>query len=146
MKIDTDILKTIIEQGSQLEDEMQASTDNINEATRFIAKKLEKEKQEKIAREEKKIGLLESIDNNTKVLSELLIIARENNEYQKEILEFMKELIEVAMMEDKVEATSKYREIMNKAKLAISDFNVVTTVLGYGLIFGEALKAAQVIN
>lgn len=149
-KLDTTALNSIqdsidsmsIFNNSALQRQVEATNRAIEEASN----QRYQEKQDAIAREERQIELLEDIKQNTSYIPEMVKLLTENNEYQKDILEFMNELNAIATLQDKTKATNKYRDVMNKIKLAISDVNTMTTIWGYGVAFGEMLKGLGVIN
>ena len=60
------------------------------------------------------IGLLESIDKNTSLLSEVIFLLEENTKDQKQILEIINDFNALATVKDKETIQSQYRKIMKK--------------------------------
>ncbi len=95
---------------------------------------LEKEKRyfAGVKREEKIIGILESIDTNTKVLKDVYKILNESSKYQNDILDFLNNLNMLAMEKNKTIRKSKYRKIMDGIKTTVSDINTLIVLFTYG--------------
>lgn len=93
-----------------------------------------------VTREERMIELLESIDKNTSLLSEVIILLEENTKDQKQILEIINDFNALATVKDKETIQSQYRKIMKKINTTISDVNTINTLCGYGMTIYNMLK------
>lgn len=100
-------------------------------------KEREKRYNDGVEREKRIIELLESIDKNTLVLSDMLKLIEENTQDQKAILEIINEFNTLATINDPTKAQSAYRKTMNKINTVLSDINTMTTLYTYGtFIYG----------
>ena len=86
------------------------------------------------------IELLESIDKNTSLLSEVIFLLEENTKNQKQILEIINDFNALATVKDKETIQSQYRKIMKKINTTISDVNTINTLCGYGMTIYNMLK------
>lgn len=105
-----------------------------------IYEKKEQRYYDSVAREERMIELLESIDKNTSLLSEVIFLLEENTKDQKQILEIINDFNALATVKDKETIQSQYRKIMKKINTTISDVNTINTLCGYGMTIYNMLK------
>ena len=105
-----------------------------------IYEKKEQRYYDSVAREERMIELLESIDKNTSLLSEVIFLLEENTKDQKQILEIINDFNALATVKDKETIQSQYRKIMKKINTTISDVNTINTLFGYGMTIYNMLK------
>lgn len=122
-------------------DDTNRHTQEINEAIEKMGEEREQRYQDGVTREKRMIELLESIDKNTSVLSDMMLLLEENTNNQKEILEIMNDFNTLATIKDKTKVESTYRRIMNKINTAISDVNTINTLCCYGITIYNTLKA-----
>lgn len=120
---------------------------NINYQNEELTKSLneayeerEKRYNDKVVREEKIIELLQSIDKNTSILYDVVILLKENVENQKEILEIINEINTLPTIKDKDNMTSTYRKIMNRINTALSDVNTINVLCCYALTIFNSIK------
>ena len=106
-----------------------------------IYEKKEQRYYDSVTREERMIELLESIDKNTSLLSEVIILLEENTKDQKQILEIINDFNALATVKDKETMQSQYRKIMKKINTTISDVNTINTLCGYGMTIYNMLKS-----
>lgn len=69
------------------------------------------------------IELLESIDKNTSVLSDIFNVLEENTKDKKAILDIIGDFNSLATINEPEKAQSKYRKIMNKLNTILTDAN-----------------------
>ena len=113
----------------------------LNKALDEAADEREKRYNDGVEREKRMIELLESIDKNTSVLSDMLKLLEENTQDQKAILEIINDFNSLATINEPEKAQTLYRKIMNKISTALSDVDTITTLSNYGLLVFNTLRA-----
>lgn len=113
----------------------------LNKALDEAAEEREKRYNDGVEREKRMIELLESIDKNTSVLSDMLKLLEENTQDQKAILEIINDFNSLATINEPEKAQTLYRKIMNKISTALSDVDTITTLSNYGLLVFNTLRA-----
>lgn len=89
----------------------------IQSANEEIRERNERQERREIERNE----YLKKIEENTKFLVDIHLIISENNDKQDEILNIIKESLDMLKAKDQKEAESMYRNVMNKAKNVVDD-------------------------
>lgn len=125
--------------------DIQLRNEETNKMLEEISIERENRYNDKVNREERMIELLESIDKNTSVLSDIMLLLEENTNNQKEILEIMNDFNTLATIKDKTKVESTYRKIMNKINTVISDVDTINTLCCYGITIYNTLKAMRKI-
>ena len=113
----------------------------LNKALDEAAEEREKRYNDGVEREKRMIELLESIDKNTSVLSDMLKLLEENTQDQKAILEIINDFNSLATINEPETDQTLYRKIINKISTALSDVDTITTLSNYGLLVFNTLRA-----
>lgn len=135
-KIDFSNSSKIVE---QIKAEISAQNEEISRSVREAKEERERRYEDGVDREKRMIELLESIDKNTSVLSDMVKLLEENVSDQKEILAIINDFNSLATLKNKTERQSLYRKIMDKINNTISDINTINTLYGYGMIIYNTL-------
>lgn len=119
--------------------QVNAQTEELNKSLQEAADERERRYTDGVDREKRMIELLESIDKNTSVLSDMVKLLEENTKDQKAILEIINDFNSLATIKDKKESQTLYRKIMDKISNAISDINTINTLYVYGMTIYNTL-------
>ena len=107
--------------------------------------KIEKEKDQKykdsVKREERIIELLESIDENTSLLSDIFKSLNENNDNQKEIIDIINQFNNLSTINNMKKAESSYRKIMKKIGAVVNDIELMNKLFAYGRLVYTSLHS-----
>ena len=115
--------------------------ERLNKSLQEMSEEREQRYKDGVERERRMIELLESIDKNTSVLSDMLKLLEENTQDQKAILEIINDFNSLATINEPVKAQSMYRKIMDKINTALSDVNTMTTLYSYGMVVYTTLHS-----
>ena len=128
------------EQIKRITEQTQNNISYISESIDEMNKIKEKRYQDGVIRENRIIELLESIDKNTSVLSDIVSLLKENTENRNEILEIINEFNSLATIEDESKVQSTYRKIMNKLNTMVNDINTINALMSYGIFIINVLQ------
>lgn len=122
-------------------DSTNTHTAEINKALEKMGEEKEQRYQDGVTREKRMIELLESIDKNTSVISDMLKLLEKNTQNQKEILDIINDFNSLATINEPAKAQTLYRKIMNKINTALDDVNTMTTLYSYGMVVYTTLHS-----
>ncbi|MGW7734638.1 hypothetical protein [Bacillus velezensis] len=81
---------------------------------------------------EQSLKHLSGIERNTAVLQEISYLMRTNNEKKDELFQLIVEMLEVLKSNNKEEAVSKYRKVMDKVNSFKGDVETATSLYSIG--------------
>lgn len=112
----------------------------IEKANEELSKSLEEQylKEEKFKQDV--LETLMKIERNTGEISNLVFMVQRNNRNQSEIIEILKQILEISTSKTEEEADNRYREIMDKATKLKTDVETITKLIKYAEILWIAVK------
>ncbi|MED0671734.1 hypothetical protein P4S95_16275 [Aneurinibacillus aneurinilyticus] len=115
-----------------------------NEWSSEEAEKFSKLRQEKFRREEEYkqnvLNALLGIEKNTANLAEIVTLIHTNTDKQDEIIELIKEMLEITKAKNQQEAESAYREVMRKVNQYSGDIETMQKLYGFGTMIWNVIK------
>lgn len=124
---------------NSIQKQVNIDNEEITRSLKDVADEREKRYNDGVEREQKMIELLESINKNTSLISDILKLMEENTKDQKIILEIINEFNSLATISNKNDGHSLYRKIMQKINTTISDVNTINTLCVYGMTIYNTL-------
>lgn len=79
--------------------------------------------------QKKSLEQLESINNNTSVLPEILELINTNNENQEQMIEIISEILSIAKAKDKEEAKNMFMKVLDKIKEVTDDVEAIQKLI-----------------